>query len=1378
MKPKEIAFNIKGMKPDLDISKSESDFSFRNTNVQITQSSTNNMLVTDVGLTYDIFETQIHGTIIGLIPFEDMGVLFTTDTKDRIYLVRKKEVKLIFEGNLNFDKDCYIEGVYYKEADSLSKVYWVDGKNPLRVINVDWDKSYIGKDNTIFDINYTLNYKESLTIDKRFADGSFHSGTVQYFFTYFDKFGKESSIFKSSSIYYSTPVDNRAGSPEETCTNVFDIILTNLEYDNVRIYSLHRTSKDTTPSAYIVEDLEVVNGRVEYTDNNREVVAIDPNILLYLGAEFFIPKTITVKDNTMFLGNYQLPTIKNDKTEITVNKHSKVTIPISRREQLDLSQRDITFLKNNEEYPVIIQWLNAWGKPVGYSDITTITPNVKPVVKDGNIEVQVYSLKFDTNKDENIKAARVLIHYPEGSERRVITQGVLNPTVFNLRDRLTNSPYVQASWFFRPEYKGDKGIPFEHGAPVGMWTQDKDYYLTPELELFIDNPNIDLSNYEDFKGSNITHLFGIDRSIVTINTPEIDEIITTDNAKGIELVGLCRINEGFFGYDTRLTDIDTFETTKGDFNIGYPYALSSFPTGITVEYNPLYSIGSAFNRVGNIEGYSKKPDKNLLKTKTLYNYKRSRTTYDVNISGTISDLIKTESVDEKLYKIGDKFYQGTVNTVVTNDIKDSASLGNYYVSKTRFDATIAGGDIHTLPIHRRDGKTYYNTKGVPVTYKSLPHIVAKIDSLFNTDILGYAFTKPSDKIKYSDQKVQIDKDTRDELYHKFEARNVSNRSTDIPYSFTVDGKNFKAPVVLDIYFNSVDRFTEKFLKQHLLDAVKACLSLLGRHEKPLVNNTIESDSPFAYALKIENEGTPSEKIVVIPSMFWFNVSYFIDLVTSYLTQKYNAEAIIPTYPTITSKDANYHIEGINSDEIVLFIADIINNNKTHQYNDLSWTIASDAYLLNDSGSLEIPLYGGDTYFQVYDCLKTIPYKDTDYNQVTEALSVALETRVNVYGRYDKNLETYRFHNINETNFNKFNNVYSQKDNFLIYRKIEDWKLQKNFQNQVTWSKAKSNGEPIDTFTHYSLASTIDLDGSHGDLTKLITFRDNILFIQERGFGVIPFNSRVQIPVSDGVPIEITNGYKVDGYKYISDSVGSSLKGSIIKSLDYLYFYSEEQRELYQYNQSLQPLGTLNGMSSLLIPFFNEARNFSSMYSIDHRVFFNSGNGQLVYNEGLGTFESFYTYPYSYFTYTTDSFIYSYFNKDVITIPNSLNKTRFDNVLPWEIEYKVNPSLNPVDRIFTNAEFVFDEDTKEKELIPFDSLEIYNNYQYGSIEGMSGSYKPNSTIKKFRFYNTLLPRDRKNKIDRIRSPWVKVKLKGLCNKKTNNLIKSFKIKYFE
>ena len=64
-----------------------------------------------------------------------------------------------------------------------------------------------------------------------------------------------------------------------------------------------------------------------------------------------------------------------------------------------------------------------------------------------------------------------------------------------------------------------------------------------------------------------------------------------------------------------------------------------------------------------------------------------------------------------------------------------------------------------------------------------------------------------------------------------------------------------------------------------------------------------------------------------------------------------------------------------------------------------------------------------------------------------------------------------------------------------------------------------------------------MDGAYGRITKLCTFNDVLLGFQEKALNAINFNNRVQIPVSDGVPIEISNGYKVDGSKVISSDVG-------------------------------------------------------------------------------------------------------------------------------------------------------------------------------------------------------------------------------------------------
>jgi len=48
------------------------------------------------------------------------------------------------------------------------------------------------------------------------------------------------------------------------------------------------------------------------------------------------------------------------------------------------------------------------------------------------------------------KKVRGVVVYPKIYERRVIAQGFLNPTLFNVDDRYNNSPSNINSWFLRP----------------------------------------------------------------------------------------------------------------------------------------------------------------------------------------------------------------------------------------------------------------------------------------------------------------------------------------------------------------------------------------------------------------------------------------------------------------------------------------------------------------------------------------------------------------------------------------------------------------------------------------------------------------------------------------------------------------------------------------------------------------------------------------------------------------------------------------------------------------------------------------------------------------------------------------------------------------
>ena len=109
-----------------------------------------------------------------------------------------------------------------------------------------------------FDFRPPIKLKENVSISKNIlSNGAFHSGVIQYAFTYFNMYGQESNIFYISSLFYISP-NNRGASPEEIVSCSFNINLSNLDsnFDYVRIYSISKTSINGTPVLRKVADIK------------------------------------------------------------------------------------------------------------------------------------------------------------------------------------------------------------------------------------------------------------------------------------------------------------------------------------------------------------------------------------------------------------------------------------------------------------------------------------------------------------------------------------------------------------------------------------------------------------------------------------------------------------------------------------------------------------------------------------------------------------------------------------------------------------------------------------------------------------------------------------------------------------------------------------------------------------------------------------------------------------------------------------------------------------------------------------------------------------------------------------------------------------------
>ena len=271
---KSISFRIKGMQRDLSASAFSPEYAYENRNIRImpTDESTLFSMVNEKGnLTTDIenIGPTLSGTPIGQAQIDDNWVIFTTSkslgSEDRIYKLwfnedSKLEGKLLYLGSLGFSTDHPIETLSFYENSEIKKIYWVDGLNQPRVINIMAADEIIQKwTDTSFDFVQKLQLQEVINISRDIVtNGNFSPGVIQYAFTYVNSYAQESNIFYTSPLYYIS-YNNRGANPEDKIGNSFNIAIDKVDknFEYVRVYSIHRTSIDAIPTIKRVVDLAI-----------------------------------------------------------------------------------------------------------------------------------------------------------------------------------------------------------------------------------------------------------------------------------------------------------------------------------------------------------------------------------------------------------------------------------------------------------------------------------------------------------------------------------------------------------------------------------------------------------------------------------------------------------------------------------------------------------------------------------------------------------------------------------------------------------------------------------------------------------------------------------------------------------------------------------------------------------------------------------------------------------------------------------------------------------------------------------------------------------------------------------------------------------------
>lgn len=1339
-----------GMQRDLNPLLHPVSFLYDAHNIRLTPREGDTMLaITNEKGTKDT-EIAINGTYIGHCLLNKYLVVFSVgdhiDHIDHIdYITRidleSLNVVELFNGNLNFSTDCKIDAIASYENEDIQKVYWVDGRNQPRFINIVADKSTRDKYNsTYFDFVPELALEEEVNVIKRTdLKGEFPSGVIQYAFTYYRKHGQESNIFHVTPLYYVSPED-RGASPEEKVNNVFEITVTHVDtnFDYLRIYSIQRTSINGTPICKRVMDLDISAMRVDeegsdgtyftYRDTGYQGDNVDPTELLYKANEPFTASTIEQKDNTLFFGNIKLERnhIKQDilglnQYNYNVGSDYRVITPKQISDsgykyynQLNCHTADTVQLdtipcsgfKYDNYYRLGIQLQHktgCWSEPIFIKDsrqgliFSKRENNANDVYQ---INVPVFSVFLNNSVLRGIPAEyikiRPVVVFPEEQDKHVLYQGVINPTLYTSNLRGTEkSTYAQSSWFFRPVFKSHSARSNTYRIPVGNDVKGNNNTLTYQRE-WNDSPLGSSENASDPKYINDVEIQGqfgadnrfmIDNNFLTFHSPDIefnDTVISTfpDSTK-IRRVGLAKTS-------ATLCDID-----------------------LQTETPPL----------GGTNGFIHKTASNTSTTKDNADSTNSYKLEGITAGAFYSDNIVYDSSDTKIKKasvsattevsslVNWMVYPWQRNGSINNDFNrpadagtQSAKLKKKVISNLRFTNT-----------------SYFEKKLEDGTI---------IHNDGNTDLQS----KPQ---LYNSEEAEILK-LGEDIYRG----NIDTMlNPDEEYRLHCNGNIRTVKGGLQIYNSSSKEWKQV-----------GTVSDLGNHfsEVAVVQDPI----------RMRYKSTPH---LVVP-----------------------LKRILGNNPLLNGDDeGEYAItELVNSnlDKDNLDIDSLFGGKSKDALMSNVWLPCGEAeslYTKNTKGedvlkdSITVVFKYGDTYFQRYDCLKTYPFTKEDPNQIVEIGSFMLETYINIDGRYDRNRGQISNINMSPTNFNLINMVYSQRDNFFTYRILSDDYYNINrFPNQITWTKEKQAGADIDAWTNITLASTYDMDGSKGEITSLNAWKDLLYCFQNKGVSNILFNSRVQIPVSDGVPIEITNSYKVDGYRYLSDGIGCDNKNLVKETPSGLYFIDSVSKDLFFLSDSISDLSVTHNMSTW---FKENGENVNKIVydDINHDVYLVSNTGSLCYSEVLNQFTSFMDYKNISLIETHKNHVFTLKDQQLYYMFEGDYNSFFGEFKPWYFTFISNGSdagANDLDKIFSNLDYRISV-SSDNNYLPYDSLDYikveneYQNtrevtlkkYQKPTLGVKEWKYYPDSNLqKKFMNWRIQIPRNN-NSLDRIRNTWCKITL---------------------
>ncbi len=300
--------------PNVTINSDNNSIDYNNKQLSFTNSPGNQILNSSLP------SSSNNQKIIGHTVTNNSIILLSTDDNgfDCIWEVKELfenifDLELLYCRDLNFSINNPIQILFNYENEKIQKIYWVDGVNQLRFVNIMHSITNGDLENLI-DINSnSLNIVSDYTLSQPVLDsisggGDHTSGMIQYSYNLYKLNGSQTTISPFSELIYLDKGATLGGGDTNEIVGSIPLVKINVlddNYTHIKVYAIKYTSYNEIPSISLIKDEEIDSfSSYSFTDDGNKISDLSTSEFIFLGSNPITPKHIESKDNRLFVSNY------------------------------------------------------------------------------------------------------------------------------------------------------------------------------------------------------------------------------------------------------------------------------------------------------------------------------------------------------------------------------------------------------------------------------------------------------------------------------------------------------------------------------------------------------------------------------------------------------------------------------------------------------------------------------------------------------------------------------------------------------------------------------------------------------------------------------------------------------------------------------------------------------------------------------------------------------------------------------------------------------------------------------------------------------------------------------------------------------------------